>query len=56
MRPKEPLSEASVRGVTSLQMPIFSSSTTPAEELRLIREVFHLDPAGIYEDAPAEGK
>ena len=33
MRPKEPLSEASVRGVTSLQIPIFSSSTTPAESV-----------------------
>ena len=33
-----------------------ATPTTPAEELRLIREVFHLDPAGIYEDAPAEGK
>ncbi|MFQ9411979.1 MAG: hypothetical protein ACLR1T_14385 [Evtepia gabavorous] len=32
-----------------------ATPTTPAEELRLIREVFHLDPAGIYEDAPAEG-
>ena len=27
-----------------------ATPTTPAEELRLIREVFHLDPAGIYED------
>ena len=27
-----------------------ASPTTPAEELRLIQEVFHLDPAGIYPD------
>lgn len=33
-----------------------ATPTTPAEELRLIREVFHLDPGGIYEDAPAEGE
>lgn len=27
-----------------------ANPTTPAEELRLIQEVFHLDPAGIYPD------
>lgn len=35
---------------------IQATPTTPAEELRLIREVFHLAPTGIYPQVPGDEK